>query len=81
MLCVLVALVYLYASAGVHMLDTWRQARRDRATVASLEREHTALVHQREALTASGTLETEARALGMMRSGEQPYVVSGLPNN
>lgn len=81
MLCVLVALVYLYASAGVHMLETWRQSRRDRAAVAALEREHTALVREREALTASGTLETEARQLGMMKSGEQPYVVSGLPND
>jgi len=81
MLCVLIALVYLYASAGVHMLSTWRQARRDNATVASLEHEHTLLVHQRKALTAAGTLETEARQLGMMKSGEQPYVISGLPGN
>ena len=81
MLCTLVALVYLYASAGVHMLSTWRQAHHDAATVAALEREHRALVRQREALTAAGTLETEARQLGMMRSGEQPYVVGHLPNN
>jgi len=81
MLCVLVALVYLYASAGVHMLSTWRQSNRDNATVASMEREHRLLVRQREALTAAGTLETEARQLGMMKSGEQPYVISGLPDN
>ena len=81
MLCVLIALVYLYASAGVHMLSTWRQSRREDATVASMEREHRQLVRQREALTAAGTLETEARQLGMMKSGEQPYVVSGLPGN
>jgi hypothetical protein len=78
MLCVLVALVYLYASAGVHMLSTWRQARSDRATVSALEHEHRQLVRRRETLTAAGTLETEARQLGMMRSGEQPYVVGGL---
>ncbi len=81
MLCVLVALVYLYASAGVRMLSTWRQSHRDDAAVASMEHEHRALVHQHEALTAPGTLETEARQLGMMRTGEQPYVVGGLPNN
>ncbi len=81
MLCVLVALTYLYASAGVHVLSTWQQSRRDSATVASLEREHRALVHQRETLTAAGTLETEARQLGMMKAGEQPYVISGLPGN
>jgi len=81
MLCVLVALVYLYASAGVHMFSTWRQSHRDDAAVASMEREHRALVRQREALTGAGTLETEARQLGMMKSGEQPYVISGLPDN
>ena len=81
MLCVLCALVYLYASAGVHMLSTWRQSRRDRATVAAMEREHRELKLQHETLGSQGTLETEARRLGMMRKGEQPYVVSGLPDD
>jgi hypothetical protein len=81
MLCVLVALVYLYASAGVHMLSTWRQSRHDRATVAAMEREHRQLSLAHEAFDRRGTLETEARRLGMMHKGEQPYVVSGLPNN
>jgi hypothetical protein len=81
MLCVLVALVYLYISAGVHMLSTWHQSRRDSAAVATMESEHRSLLGQRAALTAPGTLETEARQLGMMRPGEQPYVVTGLPNN
>ena len=81
MLCVLVALVYLYASAGLHMLSTWRQSRHDSAAVVSMEREHGLLVHQQEALNAPGTLEAEARQLGMMKKGEQPYVISGLPNN
>jgi hypothetical protein len=81
MLCVLVALVYLYVSAGVHMLSTWHQARRESAAVATMEREHRSLLGQRAALTAPGTLETEARQLGMMKLGEQPYVVTGLPDN
>jgi hypothetical protein len=81
MLCVLVALVYLYASAGLHMLSTWHQSRHDSAAVASMEREHKQLVRQHQQLTAPGTLEAEARQLGMMRQGEQPYVVSGLPED
>lgn len=81
MLCVLAALVYLYLSAGVHMLSTWRQAHRDRAVVAGLSLEHARLVRQRQALSKQSTLEAEARQLGMMKKGEQPYVVSGLPNN
>ena len=43
--CVLVALVYLYVSAGVHMLSTWHQARRESAAVATMEREHRSLMH------------------------------------
>jgi hypothetical protein len=81
MLCVLVALLYLYLSAGVHMFSTWRQSRRDNATVVTLEREHVSLARQHEALTKRATLEGEARQLGMMKKGEQPYVVSGLPPN
>jgi cell division protein FtsB len=80
-LCVLVALVYLYVSAGVRMLSTWRQSHRDGAAVATLQREHARLVRQHDTLSTQGTLEAEARKLGMMRKGEQPYMVSGLPNN
>jgi cell division protein FtsB len=81
MLCVLVALLYLYLSAGVHMFSTWRQSSRDKATVAALEHQHSVLKRQHETLTRQTTLEAEARQLGMMKKGEQPYVVSGLPHN
>jgi hypothetical protein len=81
MLCVLGALLYLYLSAGVHMLSSWRQSSHDRATVTSMEREHGALVSAHETLSRQSTLEAEARQLGMMKAGEQPYVVSGLPKN
>ena len=81
MLCLLVALAYLYLSAGIRIFSTWRQARSDSAQVAVLEREHMLLQHQHEALGRRGTVEEEARKLGMMHAGEQPYVVTGLPNN
>jgi cell division protein FtsB len=81
MLCVLGALVYLYLSAGVHMFSTWRQSHHDKAAVTALEREHAALTRQHETLTKQSTLEGEARQLGMMKTGEQPYVVTGLPPN
>jgi hypothetical protein len=81
MLVVLAVLLYLYLSAGIHMFSTWGQARHDRATVAAMEREHRTLVRQREVLGRQGTVESEARALGMKKAGERPYVVSGLPNN
>src|ERR1700730_14561569 len=81
MLAVLIALLYLYLSAGIHMLSTWGQARRDRADVVTMEREHERLVGQRETLGRRGTLEVEARRLGMIKASEQPYIVSGLPKN
>lgn len=81
MLCVLVVLAYLYLSAGVHLLSTWRQARGAGAKVAMMEREHKTLEHQHEALGKSGTIEEQARRLGMMKAGERPFIIGGLPNN
>jgi len=81
MLAVLAILLYLYLSAGMHMLSTWRQSRHDAAAVAALELEHHRLVDERESLSRPTTLEAEARRAGMMKRGEQPYLVTGLPNN
>jgi cell division protein FtsL len=81
MLVVLAALLYLYLSAGLHMFSTWGQARHDKATVASLEREHRALARQHEALGRQNTVEAEARQLGMKKANERQYVISGLPSN
>jgi cell division protein FtsB len=81
MLCVLGALLYLYASAGSSLLSTWKEARQDSAQVGTLERQHSKLEAQHAALTSPGTLVEEARRLGMMRPGEQTYVIGGLPSN
>lgn len=81
MLAVLVALVYLYLSAGLRMLSTLHLSHRDSAAVRALEAQHAVLLSQHNALSSQSTLEREARQLGMMRPGEQPYVVGGLPGN
>jgi hypothetical protein len=65
MLFVLAALLSLYLSAGLHMYSTWGQSRHDNAAVASLQREHRALVRQHEALGRRGRIEAEARDVGM----------------
>jgi len=56
MLFVLVALLYLYLSAGIRMYSSWGQARRDSASVVAMEREHKSLVRRREALGRQGTV-------------------------
>ncbi len=81
MLCVTVAIVYLYLSAGVHLLSTWGESKRDSSQVRALERQNRLLQSQHTALSSQGTLQAEARRLGMIRPGEQAYVVSGLPAN
>jgi hypothetical protein len=81
MLLVLTALLYLYVSAGLQLLSTWRQAQIDRAAVTAMEREERVLKRQHEALGRRGTLEVEARGLNMIRPGEQSYIVSGLPDD
>lgn len=81
LLFVLVALVYLYASAGVRMLSAWRQSRHDRAVVAALAAEHSRLARQHNQLSSQSALEVQARQLGLIKQGEQPYLVSGLPRN
>jgi cell division protein FtsB len=81
MLCVLGALLYLYLSAGVSVLSTWKEARADAASVAVLQARHHALEAQHAALSNPTALVAEARRLGMMRPGEQTYLIAGLPSN
>lgn len=81
MLGVLVVLLFLYLSTGMHMLSTLKQSHRDNSAVAAMESEHRQLVRQHNTLSSQSTLEEEARQLGMMRPGEQSYVVGNLPAN
>ena len=81
LLCVLGALLYLYLSAGISLLGTWKEAKGDSAQLAALERQHATLEAQHATLSGPGTLVKEARRLGMMRPGEQIYMITGLPDN
>jgi cell division protein FtsL len=81
MLALAVALLYLYLSAGISVLSTWKEARRNSAQVTQLERQNEQLLAQHKDLSQPSTLVGEARQLGMERPGEQSYVVPGLPNN
>jgi len=78
---VIAVLLYLYVSGGVHLLSTWKEAHADRGAVAALAHEHRALVQEHESLGRQGTIEGEARRLGMMKKGEQQYIITGLPRN
>jgi cell division protein FtsB len=81
MLGVTVAIVYLYVSAGIRLLSAWGQAKRDSAQANELERQNRVLQQKHAALSSPGTVQAEARRLGMIHAGEQAYIVSGLPSN
>jgi cell division protein FtsL len=81
MLAVLAVLLYLYISAGVSYLTTWATARHHSAQVSAMERDNLRLRVERASLTRAGTVEAEARRLGMVLPGERAYVLQNLPSN
>jgi len=81
LLVVLAAVVGLYVRQGLSLLSTHSQAEKQLAIVHRLSRENAKLIRERDALNDPSVIERDARALGMVRPGEHPYVVTGLPNN
>jgi len=72
-------LIYLYINPLRTYVATWQEARTKRAEVSELQREHSVLVRRARELRAPGSIETEARRLGMVKRDERAYVVRGLP--
>ena len=70
--------LYLYIGPAARWVATYRQAKEKRAEVAALQAENRALKVKRAALRAPGSLERQARALGMVKAGEKLYVIQGL---
>ena len=74
-------LLYLYINPARTYLSTWQEAGTKRDEVAQLQREHKQLVARKRALRSAGSLEVEARRLGMVKADERAYVVRGLPRD
>ncbi len=79
LLLVLVGIVSLYVGPLHSYWSTRHEAQAKRNAVQRLQDENARLRERRTALRAKGTMEKEARKLGMVRPGERPYSVSGLP--
>jgi cell division protein FtsB len=71
-------LIYLYINPARTWYSTWQEARSKRGEVAQLQREHAALVKRAKALRSPGSIEVEARRLGMVKADERAYVIRGL---
>ncbi|HEY1510333.1 MAG TPA: septum formation initiator family protein [Solirubrobacteraceae bacterium] len=81
LLVVLTVVAGLYAQHALAYLSARGQAHEQQAIVRSLQRQNAALAAEQRSLRNPATVQREARALGMVRLGEHPYVVTGLPKH
>jgi cell division protein FtsB len=81
LLVVLLVVVGLYFQQGVRLFSVRSQDKQQQRIVQQLSKENAALVREQKSLTNPATIEREARVLGMVRTGERPYVITGLPKH
>ncbi len=81
LLVVLCVVGGLYVQQGLAYLAVRSQANQQHAIVEQLTRSNTSLRTQQRSLNSPTTILRDARALGMVRVGEHPYEISGLPNH
>ena len=79
LLATLLVILGLYVSPARHWLQQSRTSGEQKRELQALKDENSALKKRVHALKDPGALEREARRLGMVRQGERPYVVQGLP--
>lgn len=79
LLVVLVVVLALYVNQAVTYFSVRSQANQQMATALSLERQNRVLAREQRELQQPGTIQRDARALGMIRQGERPYVITPSP--
>jgi cell division protein FtsB len=77
----LVIVSALSIQRAVTLLQTHSQAQHQLAIVQRLAKANHKLIRQQRSLSDPATIQQDARALGMVRPGERPYVITGLPNH
>ena len=81
LLIVLCVVAGLYVQQGLAYLAVRSQANQQKAIVQQLTRANAGLSAEQRSLNSTATILRDARALGMVRVGEHPYEVTGLPNH
>lgn len=81
LLIVLAVVAGLYVQQALAYLSARSQADQQRSIVRTLTQQNAALVRQEKSLNNPATIVQQARALGMVRPGERPYTVIGLPQH
>jgi cell division protein FtsB len=78
LLIVLAVVVGLYVQHALAYFSTRSEADQQQSIVRNLTRQNAQLEAQQRSLTQPATIQRDARALGMVRLGEHPYVITGL---
>jgi cell division protein FtsB len=81
LLVVLCVVAGLYVQRALAYLAVRSQASHQQNIVQQLTRANASLRAQQRSLNDPATIVRDARALGMVRVGEHPYEVTGLPNH
>ena len=81
LLIVLCVVAGLYVQQGLAYLSVRSQANQQQAIVHQLRTSNASLRAQQRSLNNPVTILRDARALGMVRVGEHPYEVTGLPKH
>jgi cell division protein FtsB len=81
LLVVLAVVAGLYVRQGLSLLSTHSQAQQQESIVSHLSHQNAQLMAEQRTLNDPRAIERDARALGMVRPGERPYVVTGLPKH
>ncbi len=79
LLVVFLAVAALYLKQGLSLFSTHAQAQQQLAIVQRLQHQNARLMREQRSLGDPATIERDARALGMVRQGERPYVITGAP--
>jgi cell division protein FtsB len=79
LLVVLAIVVGLYVEHTLSYFSTHSEANHQQAIVEQLAHQNAQLSRQVKSLNDPSTIVSQARALGMVRPDERPYVITGQP--
>jgi cell division protein FtsB len=79
LLVVFLVVVGLYVQHALAYFSTKAEADQQLAIISRLTQENARLAHESQQLSDPAAIAADARALGMVKPGERPYVITGLP--
>jgi len=81
LLLVLAVVIGLYADHAISYLTARSQSNHQHAIVTNLRRQNAYFERRERSLNDLSTILAQARTLGMVRPGEQPYAIVGQPSH